>query len=104
MHGTRTYSKTKSYILNTLYDIIEMQNGELILCDARDGKLLYSLTMYAYDWQLLYSIAEIGRDRCEVSISVVGERQDAKREIRRSFALLDAMLEGGADVKFSDTA
>ena len=104
MEGNKTYLKSKSYIFNTLYDIIELQNGEIIICDTTQGKLLYQATMYGYVWQLLYSINEIGNNKCEVSISVIGERQDTKREIRRQFALLDTMLEGGADVRFSDTA
>ena len=103
MEGNKTYPKTKSYIFNTLYDIIELQNGEIIICDTIQGKLLYRVTMYRYIWQLLYSISEIGNSKCEVSISVIGERQDTKREIRRQFALLEAMLEGGADVKLTDT-
>jgi len=103
MEGNKTYQKSKSYIFNTLYDIIELQNAEMIICDTIQGKLLYQATMYGYVWQLLYSISEIGNSKCEVSISVIGERQDKKREIRRQFALLDAMLEGGAEVRIVDS-
>ena len=99
MEGKKTYPKSKTYLLNILYDIIELQNGELILCDTVQGKLLYQLTMYGYIWQLLYNITEIKTDKCEVAISVTGERQNKAKEIRREFALLDMMLEGGADVK-----
>ena len=102
MEGKKTYPKPKSYILNTLYDIIELQKGEIVLCDTRGGKLLYQVTMYDYVWQLLYGISELGSGKCEVAISVTGERQDKKREIRRQFSLLDMMLEGGADVKIVD--
>jgi len=103
MEGNKAYLKSKSYIFNTLYDIIELQNGEILICDTIQGKLMYQLTMYRFIWQLLYSVSEIGDNKCEVSISVIGERRDTKREIRRQFALLETMLEGGADVKFSDT-
>jgi len=104
MEGTKTFTRSKGNIINAIFDIIELQNGELILSDTRRGKVHFQLTMYGYVWQLLYSISEIGNNKCEVSSSVIGERQDTKREIRRQLALLDTMLEGGADVKFSDTA
>ena len=103
MEGIKTYPNTKSFILNTLYDIIELQRGELLLCDTREGKLLYSLTMYDYVWQLLYAITEMGQSKCEVSISVMGERQNIKRVIRRQFSLLDMMLGGGVEVRIIDS-
>ena len=102
MEGKKTYQKSKSYILNTLYDIIELRCGEVILCDILQGKILCQVSMYDYVWQLQFGITEIGTRKCEVSIQVVGERQDKAKEIRREFALLDSMLDGGADVKFSD--
>jgi len=103
MEGKKTYPKSKSYILNTLYDIIELRSGEMILCDTLQGKLLYQVTMYDYVWQLLFGITEIGIGKCEVGIQVVGERQDKAKEIRREFALLDMMLEGGADVRIVES-
>ena len=103
MEGKKTYIHTKGEIFSTVYDIIELQKGELILSDTRQGKLFFSLTMYDYVWELMYSITEIGAGKCEVGIRVVGERQDKKKEIKREFALLDAMLDGGnAKVKFAD--
>ena len=102
MLGKKIYPKSKIYLLNTIYDIIELQKGETILCDTVQGKLLYQLTMYDYVWQLLYDISEIGSDECEVVLSVTGERQNKAREIRREFALLEMMLEGGADVNILD--
>ena len=48
---------------------------------------------------MLYKITELGNKRCEVSLSVTGERKDKERELRSEFALLDSMLEGGAGVR-----
>jgi hypothetical protein len=103
VEGKKTYAKPKSYILNTLYDIIELQSGEIVLCDTIQGKLLYQVSMYDYVWQLLCGITEIGSGKCEVGIQVIGERQDKAKEIRREFALLDMMLEGGADVRIVES-
>jgi len=99
MEGSKTYSNTKGEILNTIYDIIELQNGKMQISDSIRGRVFYQLTMYGYEWQLLYKIKELGNARCEVSLSVTGERKDKVRELRSEFALLDSMLEGGAGVK-----
>ena len=99
MQGIKTFARNKGDIINAIYDIIELQKGELILSDSKRGKVHFQVTMYGYVWELLYSTADMGIGKCDVSLRVVGERQDKAREIRREFALLDMMLEGGADVK-----
>ena len=101
MEGKKTYSKTKSYIFNTVYDIIELQKGDLILSDTRLGRLQYQITQYGYIWELMYLINEKGANKSEVTLSVIGERKDKAKEISREFALLDSMLEGSSSVKFT---
>ena len=100
--GTKTYGRTKSQIINTIYDIIELQKGELILSDTRLGNIHYELKMYDYVWELLYTITDTGTGNCSVSIRIIGERRDKAREIRREFALLDMMLSEGAEVEMSE--
>ena len=102
MEGIKTFSRCKGDIINAIYDIIELQKGELILSDSRRGKIHFQVTMYGYLWELLYAITDMGTSKCDVSLRVVGERRDKAREIRREFALLDMMLDGGADVKIVD--
>ena len=97
MQGIKTFTRSKGDIINAIYDIIELQNGELILSDSRRGKVHFQLTMYDYVWELLYSILDMGVGKCDVSLRVVGERQDKAREIRREFALLETILSGGAE-------
>jgi len=99
MEGKKKYPRTKGYILNTIYDIIELQNGRIIMSDTRHGRIHYQVSMYGYEWELLYIVTDIGKDRSDVSLRVVGERKDKEKEIRREFALLDSMLDGGAAVK-----
>ena len=99
MQGIKSFARNKGDIINAIYDIIELQKGELILSDSRRGKVHFQVTMYGYEWELLYSIADMGIGKCDVSLRIVGERQDKAREIRRELALLEMMLEGGADVK-----
>ena len=102
MEGIKTYRNSKGDIFSTIYDIIELQNGELILSDTRLGRIQYQVTMYDYVWELLYTIKETSWDQSDVTLRVIGDRQDKAKEIRREFALLDALLEGGADVKLCD--
>ena len=98
MEAGKTYGKPKEFILNTIYDIIELQNGEIILTDVVHGRVHYHLTMYGYQWELLYTVTSLGGQECDVTLKVMGERRDKEKELRRGFALLDSMIEGGADV------
>jgi len=95
MEGKKSYPKPKAYILNTIYDVIELQNGQLIMTDTKRGRVHYQVSMYGYVWELLYIVSDNEAERSEVSLRVIGERKDKAKEIRREFALLDAMLEGG---------
>jgi len=102
MEGIKTYQKPKKFILDTIYDIIELQNGDIILSDTNLGRVQYQVTMYGYRWELLYIISEKNTEKSTVKLRVIGERKDKEKEIRREFALLDAMLEGGAEVDMFD--
>jgi len=54
--------------------------------------------------EFLYTIIERSVENSIVKLRVLGERKDKVKEIRREFALLDAMLEGGAEVDIHDSA
>jgi len=101
MEGKKTYLKSKRTILNTIYDIIELQNGDIILSDVNLGRVHYEVTMYGYQWEFLFIITEKSVEKCDVSLRVLGERKDKAKEIRREFALLESMLEGGVEVQLS---
>ena len=98
MEGKKTFFNDKRYITNTIYDIIELQNAELIFSDAKHGRVYYKLNMYNYEWELMYTITEKGDKESEVTLRLIGDRYDKEVEIRREFALLEVMLGGGADV------
>jgi len=106
MENTTIYPRTKEYIINTLYDIIELQNGKLILSDAVRGIVYYKVSMYGYEWELMYTVTEIqGQTRwsapdgpgsregkSSVTIRIIGERRENEKEMRRALALLESML------------
>jgi hypothetical protein len=102
MKGKKQYSVSKGAIFSTVYDIIELQNGDMILSDTARGLLYYKLTMYDYEWELMYTITESGFEKSDVTLRLIGDRQDKVQEIRREFALLEMMLGGGADVTIMD--
>jgi len=101
LEQTKAFPIPKEHIINTLYDIIELQNGALILSDVARGLIYYKVTMYGYEWELMYTIKGEncmhdpgGRgERSKVTLQIVGERKDKAREIRREFALLESMLD-----------
>ena len=98
MEGRKTFLNDKRYVINTIYDIIELQNAKLIFCDMNRGRVYYKLMMYGYEWELMYTIVETGGKKSDVTLRLIGDRQDKAKEIRREFALLEMMLGGGADV------
>ncbi|MCL2498530.1 MAG: hypothetical protein FWF06_07960 [Symbiobacteriaceae bacterium] len=106
MEGTKSYPYPKSVVIDTIYDIVELQKGGLCISDATHGKVHYHVSMYGYCWELLYTIIPTGANQCLVTLAVYGDRKDKEKEIRREFALLDSLLEGGAPVKLKavDTA
>ena len=101
MEGKKTYFKSKSMILETIHDIIELQNGSMLISDSIRGKVLYRIEMYGHEWQILYTITTTKSEECQVTISISGERRDKAKEINRQFALLDSLLNGVDQVEIT---
>jgi len=109
MERTKTYPRSKELIVNTLYDIIELQKGCLILSDYMRGIVYYKLSMYGNEWELMYTITETAKPghinrgvsaksgppagESSVTLRIIGERRENEREIRRAFNLLESMLD-----------
>jgi len=109
MERTKTYPRSKEFIVNTLYDIIELQKGSLILSDYMHGIVYYKLSMYGYEWELMYTVTETAKPghvsrgastksrppagESSVTLRIIGERRENEREMRRALNLLEAMLD-----------
>lgn len=104
MRGKKKYSHPKRYVLDTIHDIVELQNGKLMISDAIHGRIFYRVSMYGRKWELLYTVVSLDRAKCSVTIEIAGERRDREKEIRREFALLDVMLDGGSQVEIAQEA
>jgi len=106
MERTKAYPRSKEFIMGTLYDIVELQKGKLLLSDAARGIVYYKLSMYGYEWELMYTISEIQDkvilgaisgpgppwEQSGVTLRIIGERRENEKEMRRAFALLESML------------
>ena len=109
MERTKTYPRSKEFIVNTLYDIIELQKGSLILSDFVRGIVYYKLSMYGYEWELMYTVTETAKsghasrggsaksiqpaDQSSVTLRIIGERRENEKEMRRALNLLESMLD-----------
>jgi len=109
MERTKTYHRSKEFIINTLYDIIELQKGSLILSDYTRGIVYYKLSMYGYEWELMYTITEttkpghvsrgtsakssLSAGQSSVTLRIIGERRENEKEMRRALNLLESMLD-----------
>ena len=56
--------------------------------------------MYGFKWDVRFIVEDIGKNRSSVTVEIIGERRDKKKEIRSMFALLDSMLLVGAEIEF----
>jgi hypothetical protein len=60
--------------------------------------------MYGMKWEVRFTVEDVGRNRTSVTIEIVGERMDIKKEIRSLFALLDSMLLVEEEIYFAEMA
>ena len=102
MQGKKAYLQPKGTVLNTIHDIVELLRGKPTVTDTPNGKVNTRLTMYGYKWDILFTVTDIGKNRCNVTIEIEGERKDKKREIRSVFSLLDSMLLVGAEIEYEE--
>jgi hypothetical protein len=100
--GSRIYLQPKLSIVNTILDIVELQNGRTTFTDTRNGRVHFTVSMYGYEWEYRFDIRDIGRNRSRVTIDVEGDTKNKTRQIVREFALLDSMLVSEAQIEYMD--
>ena len=102
VRGNKIYLQPRGTVLDTIHDIVELLRGKPTVSDTLNGKVNTRLTMYGYKWNVLFTVADIGKNRCNVVIEIEGERQDKRREIRSVFSLFDSMLLTGAEIEYEE--
>lgn len=102
MIGRKIYLQPMGIVLDTINDIVELQKGKLTFSDTPHGKIHFLIKMYAFKWELRFSVMDIGNNRSQVQIEIEGEARGRENLIGREFALLDSMLVTGAQIEITE--
>jgi len=92
MTGAKRYLQPKDMLLNAIHDLAELQKAKTLMCDSPHGIIHLLITMYAIEREYRFTVADIGGNRSEVSIELVGDESDKQRFIDHEFALIDYTL------------
>ena len=90
--GTKIYLQPVATVLNVINDLVEMQKGKQIFCDAKHGKIHFIVSMYGSKWEFRFTVKDIGKNRCRVKLEIEGESMDKESMLQREISLLDTAL------------
>ena len=102
MEGKKIYLQPMGTVIDAINDLIEMQKGRITYSDTPNGVVNFAVKMYAFKWELRFTVQDIGKNRCHVLLEIVGEERGREKFVRREFALLDTFLITGAEVELSE--
>jgi hypothetical protein len=100
--GTKVYLQSARYVLATIGDVVELQKGKVTYSDTPNGRICFTVKMYAYKWEFSFTVTDAGQNRCSVTIEAGGEELARDRMIRREFSLLDSLLIAGAEIEIAE--
>lgn len=102
MTAKKIYLLSSMIVYKGMLDLMDSQNGQVILEDYAQRILHFSVVMFDMIWTLRFNAAAIDRTRCEAALDIKEESLDgepweetrvlAGSVLRREFAMLDAML------------
>jgi len=92
MTGTKRYLQPKDMLLNAIHDLAELQKAKTLMCDSPSGIVRLLVIMYAAEREYRFAVTDIGGNRSEVAIELVGDEPNKQRLIDHEFALLDYVL------------
>ena len=92
MEDKKTYQQPRRTILNTIHDIMELQNAKITFSDTPNGKIHFVTKMYGNKWEHRLTVTDIDKNQCSVKIEIGLNAIDGEKQIKREFALLDSML------------
>lgn len=101
MPGKKIYLQPIDMVLNAVHDLAELQKGKLTICDTPRGLISFHVTMYDFEWEYQFTVTDIGKNRCGVTIELAGDALDKERMIDHEFALLDYALIDRAKIEFA---
>ena len=97
----KVYLQSQRFILDTIQDIKEMQNGKGTFADIPNGKIHFVVKAYYLKWEYQFTVTDIGNNRSKVELDIDGEVKDKKDMILRMFVLLDSMLVANTKIELS---
>ena len=89
----KIYPRSVGVVLSTINDIVELQKAQLTFSDTPSGKINFVITMYAYKWEICFTVIGIGRKQSRVSLEVAGDQLGRADIFRREFSLLESLLD-----------
>jgi hypothetical protein len=92
MTGDRIYFQPRDYVLGAIHDIKELQNGKGTSSDIAKGQINFLVKLYNTKYELLFTVTDIGKNRCKVKIEIAGDVREKEDKILREYALLDSTL------------
>ena len=90
--GDKVYFQPRDYVLAAVHDVKELQKGKSTSSDIANGKINFLVRLYNTKYELLFTVTDIGWNRCKVDIEISGDVKNKEDKILREFALLDSML------------
>ena len=102
MEGKRTYLQPAGTVINAICDLIEIQKGKVTHSDTPHGEITFFVRMYAFKWELRFSVTDIGNNRCQARLEISGEGLGQEAFIQREFALLDTFLTTAAEIEITE--
>ena len=90
--AVKIYPHSRGSILNTISDIVELQNAKFSYSDSPNGKIHFFVKMYGYKWEFRFHITALGEEQSQVTLEVAGDETGKNNMLRRELYLLDTML------------
>ncbi|MCL1806012.1 MAG: hypothetical protein FWG28_08475 [Clostridiales bacterium] len=89
--GSRLYPYPLKYVLNTINDVREIQDGRGTgPPGARLGINNFEVNLYRQKWEYRFTVTEVEKNRCRVDIEVGGDVEHKEEKILREFAMLES--------------
>ena len=107
MADATVYLQPGAMVFEALLDLMELQKGDEVESDPSGGKHHFETTLYGVVWGIRFTIMEIDRTRCAVSVEVASKDGNGDTEgfaeimALREYALLDSMLLIGTPYEIS---
>ena len=99
MMGNRIYFQPKDYVLAAIHDMKELQNGKGTSSDIENGKINFLVRLYNTKYELMFSVIDIGNNRCIVEIGITGNVRGKEEKVLREYMLLDSMLTANTQIE-----